>query len=86
MINDDASQIIEYTECHCGNAIFISDSPKATVDVINLHNSTAKREDHIGFILDLGGIGGWFCLHCGSKHAESDKLTELFLDWIEKEE
>lgn len=86
VVSDSENTVVDYPECHCGNSIFVSNSPSKTVDVINLRNNTAKREDQIGFILDLGGIGGWFCLHCGSRHAESEKLSELFQDMLEKEE
>ena len=70
-------------DCHCGNAIFVNNGSESRINVINFYNKTARQETHMGFILDLGNTVGWFCLHCGSRHIDSEKITEVFQKWIQ---
>ena len=69
-------------DCHCGNAIFVNNESESKINVINFYNKTARQETSMGFILDLGNNGGWFCLHCGTRHKDSEKITEIFQKWI----
>ncbi len=55
------------------------------IGFINFYNKTVKLESRVGFTIDFGGIAGWYCLHCGSRHIQSDEITELFDEWMKEE-